>query len=151
MFLLSRDWSKHVRWPYIPPLKQGKVTFENVCTVDTKRQVFIKKNVQVQYVCHCCLFLIFDSRVVCNGNKWVESNSVGNHTSDNKIVWFFSTELIICKLATVERFGSWRFEVQPFVVARNVSFRISLQLSIYIINSFDKTKLSCNTPTDPAP
>ena len=31
--------------------------------------------------------------------------------------------------------------------ARNVSFRISLRWPIYIINSVDKTKLSCNTPT----
>ena len=30
--------------------------------------------------------------------------------------------------------------------ARNVSFRISLRWPIYIINSVDKTKLSCNTP-----
>ena len=35
--------------------------------------------------------------------------------------------------------------------ARNVSFRISLRWLIHIINSVDKTKLSCNTPTDAAP
>ena len=35
--------------------------------------------------------------------------------------------------------------------ARNVSFQISLWWPIYIINSVDKTKLSCNTPTDAAP
>ena len=35
--------------------------------------------------------------------------------------------------------------------ARNVSFRISLRWPIYIVNSVDKTKLSCNTPTDAAP
>ena len=35
--------------------------------------------------------------------------------------------------------------------ARNVSFRFSLRLLIYIVNSVDKTKLSCNTPTDAAP
>ena len=35
--------------------------------------------------------------------------------------------------------------------ARNVSFRISSRWPIYIINSVDKTKLSCNTPTDAAP
>ena len=38
------------------------VTFENVCRVHTKRQVLIK-NVQAQYVYHCCLFLIFDQTV----------------------------------------------------------------------------------------
>ena len=31
--------------------------------------------------------------------------------------------------------------------ARNVSFRISLRWLTYIVNSVDKTKLSCNTPT----
>ena len=35
--------------------------------------------------------------------------------------------------------------------ARNVSFRISLRWTIHIINPVDKTKLSCNTPTDAAP
>ena len=35
--------------------------------------------------------------------------------------------------------------------ARNVSFRISLQWLIHIVNSVDKTKLSCNTLTDAAP
>ena len=35
--------------------------------------------------------------------------------------------------------------------AQNVSFRISLWWSIYIINTVYKTKLSCNTPTDTAP
>ena len=35
--------------------------------------------------------------------------------------------------------------------ARNVSFRISLRWTIHIINPVDKTKLSCNTPTDTAP
>ena len=36
--------------------------------------------------------------------------------------------------------------------ARNVSFRISLRWPIHIINPVvDKTKLSCNTPTDAAP
>ena len=35
--------------------------------------------------------------------------------------------------------------------AQNVNFRISLRWPIYIINSIDKTKLSCNTPTDAAP
>ena len=35
--------------------------------------------------------------------------------------------------------------------ARNVSFRISLRWLTYIVNSVDKTKLSCNTPTDAAP
>ena len=35
--------------------------------------------------------------------------------------------------------------------ARNVSFRISLRWPIYIVNSVDKTKLSCNTPNDAAP
>ena len=35
--------------------------------------------------------------------------------------------------------------------ARNDSFRISLQWLIYIVNSVDNTKLSCNTPTDAAP
>ena len=30
--------------------------------------------------------------------------------------------------------------------ARNVSFRISLRWLTYIVNSVDKTKLSCNTP-----
>ena len=35
--------------------------------------------------------------------------------------------------------------------ARNVSFRISLRWPIHIINPVDKTKLSCNTPTDTAP
>ena len=35
--------------------------------------------------------------------------------------------------------------------ARNVSFRVSLRRLIHIINSDDKTKLSCNTPTDAAP
>ena len=34
---------------------------------------------------------------------------------------------------------------------RNVSFRISLRWLTYIVNSVDKTKLSCNTPTDAAP
>ena len=34
---------------------------------------------------------------------------------------------------------------------RNVSFRISLRWPIHIINPVDKTKLSCNTPTDAAP
>ena len=29
--------------------------------------------------------------------------------------------------------------------------RISLRWLIYIVNSVDKTKLSCNTPTDAAP
>ena len=33
----------------------------------------------------------------------------------------------------------------------NVSFGISLRWLIHIINSVDKTKLSCNTPTDAAP
>ena len=33
----------------------------------------------------------------------------------------------------------------------NVSFRISLRWPIYIVNSVDKTKLPCNTPTDAAP
>ena len=51
-----------------------------------------------------------------------------------------------CKLATVKRFGSWRR-----ANARNVSFRISLRWLTYIVNSVDKTKLSCNTPTDAAP
>ena len=32
-----------------------------------------------------------------------------------------------------------------------VSFLISLRWPIHIINSVDKTKLSCNTPTDTAP
>ena len=35
--------------------------------------------------------------------------------------------------------------------ARNVSSRISLRWPIHIINPVDKTKLSCNTPTDAAP
>ena len=35
--------------------------------------------------------------------------------------------------------------------ARNVSFRISLRWLSYIVNSVDKTKLSCNTLTDAAP
>ena len=35
--------------------------------------------------------------------------------------------------------------------ARNVSFRISLRWPIHIINPVDKTKLSCNTPTEAAP
>ena len=35
--------------------------------------------------------------------------------------------------------------------ARNVSFRISLRWLTYTVNSVDKTKLSCNTPTDAAP
>ena len=35
--------------------------------------------------------------------------------------------------------------------ARNVSFRISVQWPIYIINSVDKTKLSCNTLIGAAP
>ena len=35
--------------------------------------------------------------------------------------------------------------------ARNVSFRISLRWPIHITNSVDKTKLSCNTPSDAAP
>ena len=35
--------------------------------------------------------------------------------------------------------------------ARNVSFRISSRWPSYIVNSVDKTKLSCNTPTDAAP
>ena len=34
---------------------------------------------------------------------------------------------------------------------RKVSSRISLRWPIYIINTVDKTKLSCNTPTDAAP
>ena len=33
----------------------------------------------------------------------------------------------------------------------NVSFRISLRWPIYIVNSVDKPKLSCSTPTDAAP
>ena len=36
-------------------------------------------------------------------------------------------------------------------ITRNVSFRISLRWPIYIVNSVDKTRLSCNTPTDAAP
>ena len=35
--------------------------------------------------------------------------------------------------------------------ARNVGFRMSLRWPIYIVNSVDKTKLSCNTPTDATP
>ena len=35
--------------------------------------------------------------------------------------------------------------------ALNVSSRISLRWPIHIINPVDKTKLSCNTPTDAAP
>ena len=35
--------------------------------------------------------------------------------------------------------------------ALNVSFRISLLWPIYMVNSVDKTKLSCNTPTEAAP
>ena len=35
--------------------------------------------------------------------------------------------------------------------ARNVSFRIPLRWLTYIVNSVDKTKLSCNIPTDAAP
>ena len=35
--------------------------------------------------------------------------------------------------------------------ARNVSSRISLRWPIHFINPVDKTKLSCNTPTDAAP
>ena len=33
----------------------------------------------------------------------------------------------------------------------SISFRISLRWLTYIVNSVDKTKLSCNTPTDAAP
>ena len=36
-------------------------------------------------------------------------------------------------------------------ISGNVSFRISLRWTIHIINPVDKTKLSCNTPTDAAP
>ena len=35
--------------------------------------------------------------------------------------------------------------------ARNVSFRIPLWRPIHIVHPVDKTKLSCNTPTNPAP
>ena len=59
-----------------------------------------------------------------------------------KIIWFYQLSWQ-CKLATVKRFESWRFERYPFVGAnRNVSFRISLRWLTYIVNSVDKTKLS---------
>ena len=46
---------------------------------------------------------------------------------------------------------TWSDSLRRRANARNVSFRISLRWLIYIVNSVDKTKLSCNTPTDAAP
>ena len=44
-----------------------------------------------------------------------------------------------------------RYSLRRRANARNVSFRISLRWLTYIVNSVDKTKLSCNTPTEAAP
>ena len=44
-----------------------------------------------------------------------------------------------------------RHSIRRGANARNISFQIPLRWSIYTINSVDKTKLSCNTPTDAAP
>ena len=43
------------------------------------------------------------------------------------------------------------YSIRRRVSARNVSFQISLRSLIHIINSVDRTKLSCNTPTDATP
>ena len=41
--------------------------------------------------------------------------------------------------------------IYPVLVVARTETRISLRWLTYIVNSVDKTKLSCNTPTDAAP
>ena len=40
------------------PGNEIAVTFENVCRVTYETSRLNDKNVQVQYVCHCCFFLL---------------------------------------------------------------------------------------------
>ena len=47
------------------------VTFENVCTVTYETSSLKSKNAQVQYVYHCCLFLIFDQTTMAQNKSIV--------------------------------------------------------------------------------
>ena len=71
-----------------------------------------------------------------------EYSSPSNHQSET-----FRCQLLRVRIADQCIDNSLRRRAN----ARNVSFRISLRWPIYIINSDDETKLSCNTPTDAAP
>ena len=51
------------------------VTFESVRRVTYKTSSLISKNAQVQYVYHCCLFLIFDQTTMDQEKKCLTSLS----------------------------------------------------------------------------
>ena len=76
------------------------------------------------------------------------------------IIWFYQLGWQ-CELATkrdskadvlsVSSSSERIYSLRRRTNVRNVSFRISLRWPIHIVNPVDKTKLSCNTPTDAAP
>ena len=59
--------------------------------------------------------------------------------------------VLICEGSSFHRRPFRALALRRRANARNVSFRISLRWLTYIVNSVDKTKLSCNTLTDAAP
>ena len=64
--------------------------------------------------------------------------------------WKYSNQRTSESWRKVEATAIWD-SLRRRACARNVSFRIFLRWIIHTINSVDKTKLPCNTPTDAAP
>ena len=114
-------------------------------------------------VCFSCkwvgLFVILWAGITTVMNLWdllgdlslslVSAFSLCENTSPNVNVCGLRKIMRNPKVPGHEILGA--LELRRRANARNVSFLISLRWTIHIINPVDKTKLSCNTPTDAAP
>ena len=66
------------------PGNKVAVTFENVCRVTYETSRLNQKNVQVQFVYHCCSFFIFDQTTMAQEQKYLHHKAYLCKDNDDK-------------------------------------------------------------------